>query len=1568
MPETPDINFPDNPSPGMLYEPYPGVLYQYDVSTNSWLPASPIYGLATSDRSGLMAATDFRKISSYILPGPASTLTSEQSTEVLDLGTTELRSADGIIAITHTSMLGGVAVPQRLSKHTYTINFTIDKDKLVDELRARGNWRLIATAGSQGVIGTSGADGLQYEAGPRGPTGDQGPRPACDVIFTPDQILYDLTAVGKRAIVDVGVAQEGANAYLVLTRGLIGDPEFSTNKLAPSCIGSSYVLALPEANTDPQDILVVDVGPIIAAVREKFKSELLRIKRGAEDVAEFWISRMAATFDEQKRALCCALAQCKETVPAPPPPTPPPPTPPPVPPPTPPTPPPVPPPTPPVPPIPPTPPPPVLPPFPPPVTTNSWALVYNKTACSCVDITLGSASTGVVLRYFGSATECNAAIPTICPAVPPPPPTPPPPTPPPPTQGYWLVASDATKTSQSGVLRYSGCACVPDIDGTPGAQWQYQIALYKSQSQCAAALPNYCDGQTPPPPPPPVSGKWWLVTNDTSIDPNTGQTEYNNCECVQSPNTSIPPGYSISLGTFNTFDKCAEAATRTCDSAITGRYWLGTNTIIPAAGGGEPQYINCTCIKDPGRAPYDQLNYILGLYDSYGLCVGGAAEHCNTNLPPPTQLPLDHCPFCQSTDNISTNLKITFGSAVVPPGGSAGFCQTIAQCHAILTKVHFTNERCIWRGSLLNTISGQPQVGPAGSIAICECVIGRLTNGNCFVSVTLVDPANPDTTGFLYWLKSFANCGDVVSLCQIFMCNDKISNIALPHYGGTLTCTPGQVALSAANAPPCDGGAPLATCAICGVSVTGYTFALPESTPPAYNAPASLSRHIICAQAGSTQFTMLFTQSLTDYCQFGGFGHTNGDPTKIARLDIITPIGQGDRAVLFAMFEVTTQNVTNQTRTIANLRIWQLPVTVINFTPTQVIAALAKGTINGTVIKLCDYASDVTQTGVECIIVDVHRTIIDGRKATEFGEICIYPTSLRVYALHAAVSGLPPPAQGIDPTGGRLAIAYNAIINTNQSPGFEGCTPGQAGPCNWRYANFSNPLGGAAKARLARVRNPDSNYATYIGAIVTDPCATPDPSYNTIPSGSIFRLDVINLSGAGVVRLSTPFAPNFWQGTLPATNLSNIVVTQASPAYNSARCYVAQNTITLEPDSRAGFGIIGPGLASPGGEIMAIVADAKQQDLLADVLLPAAWPVGLPARQPLLLGLTAEHVGINNGVVVDLPVGTYRIDIVDAALTVKGRSTTTFRLDQRPPARRDLKIPWVPTSPAIVTKMVKMAALERRDIVCDPACGDARLLIACADAAPVRCVGIDLSDDMAMIASIDVNAAGHSNRITIEQGNLYDVDFSKYTVVMLYLLPTVNNDIKSKLARMPIGGRIVSHSFSIAGWEPDLVEVVTVDNTQHTVYRWTITTEMRQAAGAVILDNLHFQHSGGELVAYLPHAKRYAGRLVMRISDIDKLNHGDDQAAKIKLLMRTSPHCIVTLSNQSYCILIIDGQPLAWPLIGDTPLDLPADTDFRQSQTMTELVRAALTESTYINTTPGDVFKIATQIVFPVLS
>jgi len=133
---------------------------------------------------------------------------------------------------------------------------------------------------------------------------------------------------------------------------------------------------------------------------------------------------------------------------------------------------------------------------------------------------------------------------------------------------------------------------------------------------------------------------------------------------------------------------------------------------------------------------------------------------------------------------------------------------------------------------------------------------------------------------------------------------------------------------------------------------------------------------------------------------------------------------------------------------------------------------------------------------------------------------------------------------------------------------------------------------------------------------------------------------------------------------------------------------------------------------------------------------------------------------------------------------------------------------WLGTPEAMVTAMLRAAKAGPDDFVADLGAGDGRIAIAAATEFGARSMGIEYDPRMAALAKRNAERAGVANRVTIVHGDIFKEDFSRASVVTLYLLPELNLQLRPQILAMKPGTRVVSHAWDMGEWEPDEAFVV----------------------------------------------------------------------------------------------------------------------------------------------------------------
>lgn len=150
----------------------------------------------------------------------------------------------------------------------------------------------------------------------------------------------------------------------------------------------------------------------------------------------------------------------------------------------------------------------------------------------------------------------------------------------------------------------------------------------------------------------------------------------------------------------------------------------------------------------------------------------------------------------------------------------------------------------------------------------------------------------------------------------------------------------------------------------------------------------------------------------------------------------------------------------------------------------------------------------------------------------------------------------------------------------------------------------------------------------------------------------------------------------------------------------------------------------------------------------------------------------------------------------------------------------DKIVPFVPTPPEVVEKMLTMAQVDKLDTVYDLGSGDGRIVITAAQKFGARAVGVELDDELFKKSTERIAELGLEKRAKILKMNFFEVDLRPATVLTLYLLTSVNERLRPKMEKeLRPGARVVSHDFQVPGWEPEKVETVNSENgISHTVY------------------------------------------------------------------------------------------------------------------------------------------------------
>ena len=127
---------------------------------------------------------------------------------------------------------------------------------------------------------------------------------------------------------------------------------------------------------------------------------------------------------------------------------------------------------------------------------------------------------------------------------------------------------------------------------------------------------------------------------------------------------------------------------------------------------------------------------------------------------------------------------------------------------------------------------------------------------------------------------------------------------------------------------------------------------------------------------------------------------------------------------------------------------------------------------------------------------------------------------------------------------------------------------------------------------------------------------------------------------------------------------------------------------------------------------------------------------------------------------------------------------------------------WVPTPQPTVDNMLTLAKLTPQDFLMDLGSGDGITVISAAKKG-ARALGVEFNPDMVALSQRKAKEAGVADKATFVQGDLYEADLSKATVITLFLLPNINLKLRPSLLDLKPGTRIVSNTFDMGDWQSD---------------------------------------------------------------------------------------------------------------------------------------------------------------------
>jgi SAM-dependent methyltransferase len=231
------------------------------------------------------------------------------------------------------------------------------------------------------------------------------------------------------------------------------------------------------------------------------------------------------------------------------------------------------------------------------------------------------------------------------------------------------------------------------------------------------------------------------------------------------------------------------------------------------------------------------------------------------------------------------------------------------------------------------------------------------------------------------------------------------------------------------------------------------------------------------------------------------------------------------------------------------------------------------------------------------------------------------------------------------------------------------------------------------------------------------------------------------------------------------------------------------------------------------------------------------------------------------------------------ASTTAWAQTTTPQTPYEPKVGQPGKdVVWVPTPQALVDKMLEMAKVTPQDYLIDLGSGDGRTVITAAKRG-VTALGIEYNPDMVELAKRNAAEAKVSDKATFVKADIFESDFSKATVITMFLLPQLNLKLRPTILNLKPGTRIVSNSFTMDDWQPDETANVTEGCTSWcTALFWVVpakvdgswrlgttdlslTQQFQKIAGTLGAAPIADGTLSGDQISFSVGAAKYTGRV-----------------------------------------------------------------------------------------------------------
>ena len=235
--------------------------------------------------------------------------------------------------------------------------------------------------------------------------------------------------------------------------------------------------------------------------------------------------------------------------------------------------------------------------------------------------------------------------------------------------------------------------------------------------------------------------------------------------------------------------------------------------------------------------------------------------------------------------------------------------------------------------------------------------------------------------------------------------------------------------------------------------------------------------------------------------------------------------------------------------------------------------------------------------------------------------------------------------------------------------------------------------------------------------------------------------------------------------------------------------------------------------------------------------------------------------------------------LVLSTVAVRSSAQTSPAEPSQPlPGQAGKDVEWLPTSPALVEKMLDLASVTHRDHLVDLGSGEGRIVFAAAKRG-ARAHGIEYNADLVALSQRKASREGVGSRATFEAADLFESDLSEATVITMFLRPGLNIRLRPALLDLRPGTRIVSNTWGMGEWEPDEASTLPSCDRWCTALLWIVparvegvwdtpdgtlilTQTFQEVSGMLKFTRIADSHLRGDEISFTVGPARFVGTVL----------------------------------------------------------------------------------------------------------